>query len=261
MLSDSASRPQGGAVGRQDVEGGDPLPTSTRALAGSSRRSRSIIVLIGAAAITWLFTVICLIGVVGDTDPSGRLGFVILGVPFLAAALSTTYGARTVGSRETIRVGAIMRAAQGGGASVPVAATDDLNLDLLPDGTAALLQGMRRSYAELDAKLSDDERNTEAWRTMTQIVRSIVPTTLITYRRVAGYDDADSEFSRAVRLLSRTFDERRAVVAHTMLDGLHTETRYIEDRFMPSELTVDDRTDSQPADHAAEVRRQGDPGR
>jgi hypothetical protein len=254
------SAAESGRVGKHDGDSGDLPPTGAPASAGYTRQSRSVIVLIAAAAITWLFTLICLIGVVGDADPSGRLGFVILGVPFLAAALSTTYAARAAGSRGRIGAGAIMRAAQGSGASAHLATPDEADLDHLPDGTASLLQDMRRSYAELDVKLSDDERDTEAWQTMTQIVRSIVPTTLSTYRRVAGYDDADAEFSRAVRLLSRTFDERRAVVARTMLDGLHTETRYIEDRFLPSELTVDDRSDGQPSDQAAEGSRQADSG-
>ncbi len=144
-------------MGRHDAAGGHPLPAGRPASVGYQRESRSRVVLVVAASITWLFTIICLIGVVADTDPSARLGFVILGVPFLAAALATTYGARSVGSREQAGAGEITRAARGGGASVPVAASDELDLDNLPDGTTSVLEAMRRSYAELDAKLSDDD--------------------------------------------------------------------------------------------------------
>ena len=107
---------------------------------------------------------------------------------------------------------------------------------------------MRRSYADLDTKLGGDERDTEAWQTMTQIMTSIVPTTVATYRRVAGEHDADAEFARAVRLLSVTFADRRAIVTSDMVDRLRTETRYIEDRFKPSDLTVDDPADEPGSD-------------
>jgi hypothetical protein len=83
---------------------------------------------------------------------------------------------------------------------------------------------------------------------MTQIMQSIIPTTVATYRRVAGDNDADAEFARAVRLLSATFAERRAIVTGHMVDRLRAETRYIEDRFKPSDLTVDDATDEPRSD-------------
>ncbi len=225
-------------MGTDDAAGG-PLPEGGTVSRAARRKSWARAVLIAAASITWLFTVICLIGLVADGESDARLGFVILGVPFLVAALATTYGARTVGSREPTGAAEITRAARGKG-SVPAPSADALDLGNLPAGTSSTLEAMRRSYADLDTKLADDERDTEAWRTMTQIVRSIVPTTVDTYRRVAGYDGAEAEFTRAVRLLSQTFDERRGVVTGAMLDDLRTEARYIEDRFPTSDLTIDD---------------------
>lgn len=229
-------------MGTHDGAHGRSLPPGRPASAEFRRQSRARIVFIAAASITWLFTLICVIGVAADGDPEARLGFVILGVPFLAAALATTYGARTPRAGEPTGAGEITRAAHGRTAPVPAPASGALDLGHLPAGTSATLATMRAGYAELDAKLTAEERDTEAWRTMTQIVHTIVPTTVSTYRRVAGYGDADAEFTSAVELLSRTFDERRTVVETAMLDGLHTEARYIEDRFTPSELTIDDRT-------------------
>ena len=234
----------------------------THGAAGASgaarRRTRARVALIAAASITWLFTAICLIGVCADGDPEARLGFVVLGVPFLVAALATTYGARTAGAGGQAGAGEITRAAQGEVATVSLTKPDGLDLANLPAGTRSSIEAMRRSYAELDAKLTDDERDTEAWRTMTQIVHSIVPTTVGTYRRVAGYGDADAEFSHAVSLLSRTFEERRTAVTTAMLEGLRIEARYIEDRFTPSELTVDGLADSQQPKRAGQPSRCGD---
>ena len=228
-------------MGAHHVAGGQPAGRS--ASTNVRRQARLRTMLIVAASITWLFTVICLIGLIADGDPDGRLGFVILGLPFLAAALACTYGARALSQDEQVDAGEISRAAQGRWAPVSVATPDELSLDNLPAQTTSALESMRRSYADLDAKLAGAERDREAWQTMTQIVCSIVPTTVSTYRKVAGNADADAEFVRAVGMLSRSFDERRAVVTGGMLDDLRIETRYIEDRFKPSELTVDNPPD------------------
>jgi hypothetical protein len=233
-------------VGAHDVGAGDP--GGGAASTGVQRASRLRTVLVAAASITWLFTLICLIGVIADGDSDGRLGFVILGVPFLAAALACTYGARTIATGEQLGAGAIIRAAHGESTSLSIAPTAELDFNNLPGGTMSTLEAMRRSYADLDTKLDGDERDTEAWQTMTQIMQSIIPTTVATYRRVAGDNDADAEFARAVRLLSATFAERRAIVTGHMVDRLRAETRYIEDRFKPSDLTVDDATDEPRSD-------------
>jgi hypothetical protein len=48
--------------------------------------------------------------------------------------------------------------------------------------------------------------------------------------------------------LSAALAERRAIVTGDMVDRLRTETRYIEDRFKRSDLTVDDPTDEPRSD-------------
>lgn len=220
--------------------GGQPLPVDGTSPTGSRRRTRSFVVLVAAASITWLFTVICVIGLAADGESDGRLGFAVLGVPFLVAALATTYAARNIATP-----GPKAPAVPAAATSALHASLGQLELDDLPGPTSQLLQAMRRSYDDLDAKLTDDERDTEAWRTMTHIVSAIVPETVNAYRRVAGYGDADADFMHSVRLLNQTFDERRSVVTAAMLDELHTETHYIEDRFTPSELTTDASTNGQ----------------
>ena len=66
-------------MGAHDVGRGDPAGGA--ASTGAQRASRLRTVFVAAASITWLFTLICLIGVIADGDSDARLGFVILGVP------------------------------------------------------------------------------------------------------------------------------------------------------------------------------------